>query len=73
MKKLHSVKFKGGGKGASIPAPAPVAEIEEKEPDTLITGSKKKRQETTTPTTGLNRFQITPATGNSGSGATVPE
>jgi len=72
MKKLQPVNYKGGGKSPKIPTPAPVAKIEEKEPDVLVTGSKKKRLEKKAPSKGLNRFLITPG-GTSGSGANVPE
>jgi hypothetical protein len=71
MKKIHQVNYKGG-KSAKIPPPAPIAEIEEKEPDVLVTGSKKKRQDKKEPSKGLNRFLITPG-GSTGSGANVPE
>ena len=73
MKRLHPVNYKGGGKSPKIPTPAPAPKIEEKEPDVLVTGSKKKRQEKKgTPSKGLNRFLITPG-GNTGSGVNVPE
>jgi len=72
MKKLHPVNYKGGSKSGKIPTPAPVPTIEEKEPDVLVTGSKKKRLEKKAPSKGLNRFLITPQS-NTGSGANVPE